>query len=381
MRIVLINSVCGVGSTGRICTDIAEVLKKSGHECVVAYGRGNAALKFREISFKIGNSIGILKNIINARIFDNEGFNAKKQTEIFIKWLEYYNPDIIHIHNLHGYYINVKILFDYIKKYNKKVIWTLHDCWAFTGHCSHYTYCKCEKWKKKCYNCEQIKEYPRSLYFDSSKNNYAVKKETFLGVKNLTIITPSIWLKKQVEESFLKEYPIYTINNGIDLDIFTSIKKKIFLKKKIVLGVAGVWDERKGIYDFCRLAEMLDERYEIVMVGIKKEQKKKLHKRIITIEHTDTVEELVSLYSSAYVLFNPTYEDTYPTVNLEAQACGLPVITYRIGGSIETVPKQNIVEAGDLVAVIKLLDSDLCVGDYYRSREKMLKEYLKCYEK
>ena len=386
MKVLMINSVCGIGSTGRICTDLCDVLLQDGNEVKIAYGRGEAPLKYKENSYKIGSDFLVKLNGIKARLLDNEGFNAKGATRKFLKWAEEYNPDILHLHNLHGYYLNVKLLFQWIKtRPNMKVFWTLHDCWAFTGHCSYFDFVGCVKYKKQCHNCSQKCEYPKTLLFDRSAKNYKDKKNAFLGVKNLEIITPSNWLKEKVEVSFLKEYKVTVINNGIDLSVFkpteSNFKEKYGLQdKKIILGVASVWEKRKGLDDFISLSKILPSDYQIVVVGVNKEQKKILPKNILGIERTNGVKELAEIYASSSVLFNPTYEDNYPTVNLEAQACCIPVVTYKTGGSVESVPPFNLLEKGDYEGLLSKLNSDLQVLKIEKGKKEFALEYLKVYK-
>ena len=353
MKVLFINTVCGVGSTGRICTDIADMLSAQGHDCKIAYGRGVVPERYNNYAVRIGPDKSVKFNALKARLFDNEGFNAKAETLKFISWVRTYDPDVIHLHNLHGYYLNIEILFDYLKNCGKKIIWTLHDCWAFTGHCTHFQYPHCDKWQTECDKCVRKKDYPKA-YFTHAKRNFNKKKQIFCGVDNLTLVTPSEWLARLVKESFLKEYPIKVIHNGIDLSAFKptecDFREKFGLQdKKIILGVAGVWDKRKGLDDFLKLSESLkdNDEYRIVLVGLTDKQVKKMPKNIIGIKRTNNTAELAGLYTTADVLFNPTYEDTYPTVNLEAQACGTPVITYATGGSVESVPEENVIPVGE----------------------------------
>ena len=343
MKVLQINSVCGYGSTGRIATDLYKVYEEAGHECVIAYGRGIAPDGFNTI--KIGNKIDMYKHIAKARLSDKSGFGSKKVTEKFIEDVKKFDPDIVHLHNIHGYYLNIEILFNYLKKANKKVIWTLHDCWTFTGHCAYFDYVGCDKWKTACENCPQIKSYPKSQFIDQSKSNFTNKKEIFTGLKDMTIITPSKWLADKVKESYLKEYKVEVINNGIDLNIFKPTKSDFKEKykisdKKIILGVASVWEQRKGLNYFIKLNETINDNYKIVLVGLTEDQKKKMPDNIIGITRTNNIKELVEIYSAAEVFFNPTLEDNYPTTNLEALACGTPVITFDTGGSPESVPKK-----------------------------------------
>lgn len=366
MKILFINSVCGIRSTGRIVTDLAEYYTVQGNEVKIAYGRETVPEKYRKISYRIGTDFDVKVNGLKARLWDNEGFNAEQQTNEFVKWADNYNPDLVWLHNLHGYYINIEILFRWIKtRPNMEVRWTLHDCWAFTGHCSHFSYVKCDRWKEKCFQCPQKKEYPKGLFLDNSFENYRRKKKAFCGVENMTVITPSKWLADLVKQSFLKDYPVEVVHNTIDTDVFrptpSNFREHYGLQdKKIVLGVASSWGERKGMYDFFKLSELLDISFRIVMIGLSGEQIKKLPSSIIGIERTNSSSQLAEIYTAADVFVNLTYEDNYPTVNLEAQACGTPCITYRTGGSVESVPEDNIVEQGDLNAMVSKIQ-EICL--------------------
>ena len=342
MKILMINSVCGVKSTGRICTDLAKELEKNGHEVKIAYGREKVPLEYKKYAIRIGNDLDVKIHGLQSRLFDMAGFGSKKVTQKFIEWIKKYNPDVIHLHNLHGYYINIGILFQYLKKeFRGKIIWTLHDCWAFTGHCAYFDYVRCEEWKKECKRCVQKKEYPKCVGISNSNNNFFKKKQLFTGIDNLIIVTPSQWLADLVKNSFLKEYKVKVIHNGIDTRIFkkieTNIKSRYNLKdKKIILGVAAIWDRRKGLDYFIELSNKLDNSYQIVVIGINKEQKQQLPQNIIGILKTSSVKELIEWYSVADIFVNPTLEDNYPTTNLEAIACGTPVITFNTGGSLES---------------------------------------------
>ncbi|WP_099328036.1 glycosyltransferase [Clostridium paraputrificum] len=344
MKILQINSVCGFGSTGRIATDLYKIIEEKGHECVIAYGRGNAPDGLKTI--KIGSKFDNYMHVAKTRISDKHGFGSTKATKEFIDKVKEYDPDVIHLHNIHGYYINIEILFNYLKEANKKVIWTLHDCWAFTGHCSHFDYIGCNKWKNGCYNCVQKSEYPASNFWDNSKFNYKKKKELFTSVKDMTIVTPSKWLANLVNESFLSKYEVKVINNGIDLKVFKPTEgnfREVYglQDKTIILGVASVWTERKGYNVFLELANMLDDSYKIVLVGVSENQKKNLPKNILGITRTNNVRELAQIYTAADVFLNPTLEDNFPTTNLESLACGTPIITFNTGGSKECVNIDN----------------------------------------
>ncbi len=335
MRVLIINTVCGIRSTGRICTELADEYIANGHEVRIAYGREDVPDKYKSISIRIGNKLDIYINAFKSRLFDNEGFNSKRSTLRFLKWADNYNPDILWLHNLHGYYINIELLFNWIKtRPSMQVKWTLHDCWAFTGHCAHFSYVKCYKWETECNNCLQKKQYPVSLYKDNSKKNYLRKRTAFNGVKNMMIITPSNWLYNLVKRSFLNKYPIEAIHNTIDDTMFKPTKgvfreKNNLLNKKIVLGVASAWSERKGLNDFICLADLLDSSYQIVLVGLTHDQIKKIPKKIMCITRTNSVRELAEIYTTADVFVNPSREETFGLTTIEALACGTPVIVYK----------------------------------------------------
>ena len=303
MRVLLINEVFGTTSTGKICAQIAEQMEAEGHEVKVAFGR----------------------------------------------W-----PDVPEKYQ--RYYINVEMLFDWIKKHPEmQVKWTLHDCWAFTGHCSYFTMVKCEQWKSHCSYCSQLRRYPACIAMSNVSKNFERKRKAFTGVKNMTLITPSKWLADLTRQSFLKEYPVEVHYNTIDTNIFkptpSDFRERYSLQNKIiVLGVANVWEDRKGLFDFYKLAQMLDDKYAIVLVGLSEKQIKNLPKNIKGIQRTNSPQELAAIYTAADVFVNPTYEDNYPTVNLEAQACGTRVITYNVGGCAETLytPNSNTVTCGNI---------------------------------
>ena len=361
MKVLQINSVCGVGSTGRIATDIHQILMEQGHESYIAYGRDLP--KNCDTAIRIGTKTDNYAHVVLTRIYDKHGFGSKKATGEFITNIKSINPDVIHLHNIHGYYINIELLFDYIKMANKRVIWTLHDCWAFTGHCSHFDFIDCGKWRIGCDKCPQKSVYPTSLIFDNSKENYMNKKDIFTGVKDLTIVTPSKWLSALVKESYLGEYPVEVINNGINLDIFKPTEsifreKYNLMSKFIILGVANNWNRKKGFDYFKELSKLLEKNEIIVLVGLSEKQKKELPKKIIGITRTNNTQELAEIYSAADVFINPTLEDNFPTTNLEALACGTPVITFDTGGSPENISDKCgiVVEKESISALNKAVE-------------------------
>lgn len=386
MRVLMINVVCGIRSTGRICTDLAVELEKQGHEVKIAYGRESVPEKFQKYAMKIGNKFNVYGHVIKSRMTDSSGFGSKKVTEKFISWIKEYNPDVIHLHNIHGYYINVKILFEYLKNCEKKIIWTLHDCWSFTGHCTYFDYVACEQWKKGCIHCVQKKCYPVCNGFSRVKQNYNIKQKCFTNIPNMTLVTPSEWLANLVKQSFLKEYPIKVVYNGINTTTFLPIESNIKYQyglgnKKVILGVAAIWDRRKGLQYLDTLAKQLGDSYKVVVIGVTKKQRKKLSDKIICIPRTNSVEELARWYSCADVFVNPTLEDNYPTTNLEAIACNTPVISFATGGSSESATIYGaVVEQGDISAMcrhIKLMKFEKFDTDI--SIKRMIQEYLELY--
>lgn len=408
MKILFINSVCGIRSTGRICTDLAEEYMAQGWDVKVAYGRFDPAPQYKDISVRIGDELTVKMHMAASLLFDRHGLASTAATKKFLKWADEYDPDVLWLHNIHGFYLNVKLLFDWIKsRPQMKVKWTLHDCWAFTGHCSYFTIAGCDKWRTHCEHCPQKKEYPISWFADRSYVHFDEKKEWFTGVKDMTLITPSQWLADLVKESFLKEYPVEVKHNDIDRDTFkpteSDFRERYGLEDKIVLlGVALPWDVRKGLKDIIKLASMLSGKYAIVLVGLDDEKIKDMSVRfsnadskmngnvlvlskkgdnesaasveytvsdsiaipsgvdnlyraitgdeadaaddsqlgvgkIIAMPRTNSPKELAEIYTAADIFIDPTYEDNYPTVNLEALACGTKVITYDTGGCAETL--------------------------------------------
>lgn len=407
MKVLFINSVCGVGSTGKICCDLADKLTNEGNECKIAYGRRRVPIKYKKYAYKIGSYFDLFFHIIYTRLFDKHGLASKIATRKFIKWANSFNPDILWLHNIHGYFINYEILFNWIKnRPSMKVNWTLHDCWTFTGHCSHYVDVNCNKWmlnnNNNCINCPQSNEYPKSILFSYSNHNYLRKKKAFTNVKNLEIFTPSAWLQREVSFSFLKKYKVTVKRTIIDKNIFkftnNNIKEKYdIVNKKLLLGVSNVWSNKKGLNDFLKLSTMLGQNYVIMLVGVNKkilkfiknslkkyydlyydnilENPNKNYKimnydykvnenkcikkgvenvfyeltgekyngiispiyKIILIQNLTSNEELAKVYSACDCFINLTYEDTFPTVNLEAIACKAKVITYDVGGCSETI--------------------------------------------
>lgn len=368
MKILEINQV-NFGSTGHIMLQIADLATKKGHEVICSfYARRNKG-KDKNCIY-IGNKVS---HNIHKKLYrktGNNGCYSKISTWNFLRKVKKFDPDLIHIHNLHNCYINLPMLFDYIKKNNKKVVWTLHDCWSFTGQCPYFTAVGCEKWKTGCHDCEQINRYP-SCSVDRTDKMWNRKKEWFTGVQNLTIVTPSQWLADLAKQSFLKDYPVKVINNGINLDVFKPTESDFRTKhnledKKIILGVASVWEVRKGLDVFIELSKRLDDRYKIVLVGTNDEVDKKLPEGIISIHRTSNQKELAELYTAADVFFIPTREDNFPTVNMESLACGTPVLTFNTGGSPEMVDEATgVVLMNEDIASVEQAVISMCESGKY----------------
>lgn len=369
--------------------------KKQGHSVWSFYSKWKNDDAVYDDCFPFGSYFEHSIHIVLARLTGFNGCFTYFATKRLISKLKRIQPDIIHLHNLHFWSINLPLLFSYIKKHKIKTVWTLHDCWAFTGQCPHFAMAKCDKWKTGCGNCPQYRCYPES-YVDRTKTMYKLKKKWFTGVSDMTIVTPSQWLCDLVKQSYLKDYPVKVINNGIDLNVFkpteSDFRAKYGLEDKyIVLGVASPWSERKGLDVFIELAKRLDDKYKIVLVGLSKEQNEGMPKNIIGIERTHNQTELAEIYSAADVFANPTREETFPTVNIESIACGTPVVTFDTGGSAEILDATcgSVVDCDDITAlqsevenicVGKLYGSDACINraGYFDKNEKFM-EYVKIY--
>lgn len=363
MRIAEINITTN-GSTGKIMLHIASVAREKGNKAKtyspIRFSRGKR-LSFPNIDnhFYWGSVSESFFHYYAGILLGKNGMLSVKGTKQLVKDLEKFDPDIIHLHNLHAYCTNLPILFNYIKRKNIRVVWTLHDCWSFTGHCPHFVIAKCDRWKTGCHHCPQPRVYHK-MYLDTSKKMYELKKKWFCGIENMTIVTPSQWLGDLVKQSYLKDYPVKVINNGIDLSVFkptdSDFREKYGLQdKKILLGVASFWGRGKGIDVFVELAKRLDESYRIVLVGLDRSLMPDLPEHIITIKRTEDQTQLAEIYTAVDLFVNPTREDTYPTVNMEALSCGTPVLTFKTGGSPEIIDEScgSVVDVDDVDAMEK----------------------------
>ena len=391
MKIVQINATCGVGSTGKICVGISQLLEENNIENYIFYSSKSNRYK-NGVSFS--NDIYIKLQALKSKVLGNCGFNSHIATKKMITELERIKPHIVHLHNLHGHDCNLEMLFSYFKEKRIKLVWTFHDCWAFTAYCPHFTMVKCNKWMSNCSQCVQRREY--SFFFDKSVEMFQKKKELFQGL-DLTIVTPSKWLADLVKQSFLTEYSVKVINNGIDLDTFkvysSGFRKKYNIEdKKVILGVSFGWSINKGIDVFIKLSRKLSDNYRIVLIGTDDKTNLQLPDNILSIHRTNNQQELAEIYSAADVFVNPTREENYPTVNMEALACGVPVVTFRTGGSSEMLDETcgSVVECDDIDALEKEIIR-ICTDKPYskencirKSKEfdknERFKEYLKLYE-
>ena len=390
MKIVQLNVTCGVGSTGKICLAVSRLLNDRGVENYILFSEEDSGYEY---GIKYADKLSIKLEALKSRVFGNYGFNSKALTKKLIAKLDDIQPDIVHLHNLHGHGCNLEILFTYFKEKNIKLYWTFHDCWAFTGYCPHFDMVGCDKWQTQCQACPQKGAY--SFFFDNSSKLYSKKKELFSDL-DLTIITPSEWLKSLVKKSFLKDYEVLVINNGIDLDVFkpceSDFRENHSIKDEfLILGVAFNWDERKGIDVFADLARTLPKDCRIVLVGTNENTRQLLPDNVITIDRTENQQQLAEIYSACDLFVNATREDTFPTVNIESLACGTPVLTFKTGGSAEIIDETcgMSVEKNDTdalkAAILKVKESrpftkEACLkkSAEYRKEEKF-KEYTKIY--
>jgi putative colanic acid biosynthesis glycosyltransferase len=393
LKILQVNTVCETGSTGRITTDLYRLLQAKGHECCIAYGRGTAPEGFHVI--RIGTKLGVYLHALYSRITDNTAFASKRATKKLIKQIIEYQPDMIHLHNLHGYYINLPLLFDYFNKSGTPVIWSLYDCWSFTGHCCHFDYAGCERWKTGCNHCLQKKEYPKSLLFDHSEKNYERKRSIITDYPKLIIVPPTRWLYSVITESYLKELPCVIIPSGIDLSVFkpteSDVRSRYQLEHyRLVLGVSSGFNKYKGYEYFNLLADFIPYNYKIVLVGVEEEQKHLFSERILLLPKTNSTTELAQYYTAADVFVNPTLQETQGLTNIEALACGTGVVTFDSGGSPESIHPDCglIVKRGDFKGLLEAVtwacehkfDKNNCrIRAEFYDKEKLYQEYIKLY--
>lgn len=360
-----INPVLRVNtSTGRIMQEIGELAMQHGWRSCIAYSKGRDGIKSCQSEvIPVGNKWSTIWHGLETRLFDRHGLASNEATRLFVKQIQELKPDVIHIHNIHGYFLNYQILFDFLAKSNIPVVWTVHDCWLYTGHCYYYSYAGCNKWQTGCGHCPQKREFPASWLIDRSHQNYEDKKQAFTSLPQdqLTIVPVSEWIREEMQHSFFRNNQFHVIHNGINTNIFNiynpeQVKQKYGLNgKHILLGVASIWSREKGFDDCIQMTDLLHPDEMLVLVGVRPEQQKKLKKNMLGIPRTENIHQLAELYAAADAFINPTWQDNYPTVNLEAIACGTPVVTYRTGGSIEAITDQTgfIVPQGNVKEMLE----------------------------
>ena len=367
MKLLQIDSCLGVGSTGRITESIASLAKSRGWDCCIIHGaryvRRPSCMKEIQTTSVLGEYFHYTEGLL----LDNHGLSSRFATKRAIKAIQQYQPDVIQLHCIHGYYMNYKILFEYLRSTKVPVVWTFHDCWAFTGHCAYFDSINCKKWKTNCHNCELKKSYPTSLLLDKSIRNYKLKQRLFTSINDRLVIVPvSYWLEDLVRHSFFKEARIQTIHNGVDLDVFAPqnsdrLRNSLGLgEKKVILGVALPWSPRKGLNDMIKISKILPKDiFQIMLIGLDDKQIANLPEGVIGIKRTNNVQELAEYYSLASVFVNPTYEDNFPTTNIEALSCGTPVITYKTGGSPEAISNGTgwVVNQGDVEEIATIINT------------------------
>lgn len=351
-----INSDANWGSTGKIAEMIGQVALSNGWQSYIAYGRDNNPSQLQVI--KVGNKLSVYIHYLLYRFFDFEGLGSIIPTFRLISKIKQIKPDIIHLHNIHGHYLNYPILFKFLKKIKVPVVWTLHDCWTMTGHCYLYDCIECDRWKTGCHHCPKSEKWS----LDNSKFNYRLKKKYFRSLENVHIITVSDWLGSLVKESFLNKFPVKTIYNGIDLNVFkpsfnSYVQKERLDNKMILLAVASVWSNYKGLSDYIKLSELLSDEYKLVLVGLSESQIHQLPSRIIGIKRTQSQVELVELYSAASVVLSLSYGESLGLTPIEGMACGTPAIVYNNTAQPELVTPEtgSVVETGDIEGVKRMI--------------------------
>ncbi len=398
--ILQINISANRGSTGKIAEGIGRLVLAEGWESYIAYGGSHRSSASNLI--RIGGKWNIYTHVLQSRLFDNHGLASRSVTKRFVEQLRAIKPDIIHLHNIHDYYLNYPLLFSYLMETGVPIVWTLHDCWPFTGHCAHFDHMGCEKWKTGCNHCEGLSLYPRSWFSDRSERNYRLKKQYFGSVVgNTTLVPVSEWIAKYAKQSFLADAKMKIIHNGIDMELFApqpskGLRERFGLGDRfVVLGVASPWTPTKGLKDFIRLHSMLpQEEYAIFVVGLSEKQLKELPEGVVGITRTDSPHELAAIYSMADVFLNPTYEDNFPTTNLEAMACGTPVLVYDTGGCKEAVTAEtgSVLKQGDIEGAAKIITymrqknvkfkKDACRqhAEQYFDEKSAFREYIELYK-
>ena len=399
MKVILINSY-NFGSTGRVCCAVQKYLNNTGDICLFAYGEGKASDELH-YNYKISTKKKMTLHAIKTLICGLHGYYSKQDTKRLILWIKNEKPDIIHIHNLHGGYVNYITLLNAVGVLGIPVVFTLHDCWLYTGKCYHYYEANCDKWLKNCGNCPQLSMYPKSYFFDRTKKMLTDKKHTFEKLHDATITCVSDWLAGEARHSFLNKYEIVTIKNGIDTEIFKSVSNEwqsdgVEIRGKyVILGVASSWNSHKGLGDFIRLAKLLCEDEVIVLVGVTEEQAQKLPPNCIGIKNIGDKHQMAQMYNRADVFLNCSSEETFGMTAAEAMSCGTPVIVYNATACSELVGENcgYVVAPHDIDDIRKCIDKHKSIGseamrqscrknvlEHY-AEQNMAKEYANLYRR
>ena len=395
MKVLLINLTMGIGSTGKIVAEIKKETERAGGKAYVAYGfyRSHECDCYQ---IRKGGKLAVVYELYRIRFTGYHGYTSKRATQKLIGYIKEIEPDIINLHNIHSGYLNLPVLFQFLREFTKPIVWTIHDCWPFTGHCSYYSMIKCAKWKKGCYDCKNRYAYPQRYLFDRSAYQWKDKREMFTNIECMELVTPSKWLADEIGESFLKSYPVRVISNGINLNVFqyrdSKIKKRLNIEnKKVILGVAMSWGKRKGLDDFFQLSTLLDDSYVIILIGLKKAYKE--YPKIIPVGRTENQQQLAEFYSSAECFVNPSREETLGMTTIEAMACGIPVITYNrtavsepvgndCGIILEEDRPEKIVEAIHLIENSNIDYRRVCrkhAEEHFNS-EDCFRQYIELYQ-
>lgn len=407
MVILQINSHYNQGGAARIAACIHGQLLKEGQKSYVAYGRGK---KIQEAEAAAQNLYcfdrpwEVYFSALVSRVIGINGWSNRAATRRLIAYMEKIRPDIVHLHALHGYYLNFPMLFGYLNEKQIPCVWTFHDCHAFTGNCGYYF--DCEKWKTGCGSCPHIHNYPASHFFDFTHYMWKRKQKMFTEGDRKVIVTPSRWLTKEAEKSFFGRYPCVTISNGIDVKNTFFPRDKAACRKKygyeekerLVLGIAvGYGDPRKGAKYIIQLARDLEGEAKVILIGWEKKNDTLLEgtKNIIPLPATDDLEMLAEYYSMADVFVLPSLAENYATVTLESMACGTPVVGFAVGGIPEQLAEGRgiAVRAGDQRAFTRAVkralspESRLLCGkalaavmEKENSTEKMTEAYIELYK-
>lgn len=366
-KLLQINVTANWGSTGRIAEECNNYARAKGWETYFAYGRYSNPIKSVVIA---GPSIkwDVYKHYIENLILDNEGLASRHVTHLLVKRIEELQPDIVHLHNIHDHWLNYKILFDYLNQTNIKIVWTFHDFWAITGHCSHFVQANCDKFKKGCYDCPFTNGKLLPL-FKQTRRNYNLKKQLFSINKNLTIVPVSEWVGENIQQSFLKDKPTVVIPNGVDTEIFKPTimdNKYQFDDKFVIMAVSSQWKSRsKGLNNYIAMADLLQDDEVIVLVGVPDYISKKLPKNIIGICRTNNQQELAALYTRADVVCSFSEAETFGLTIIEGYACGTPAVVYN-----NTAPPSLITAETGFVVPNKDYKSAYHAIEYLRSKGK-----------